>query len=77
MESTHEERMKVRRDECRVRGHSWDAVNVFSREDPVAFICGNCGRRVEVCRHLKPQDFREIAKAVYEQSTSVSGKDDG
>lgn len=47
-EATYEEVMKVRRDECAMRGHSWDAIQVFGREDPVAFVCGNCGRKVNV-----------------------------
>lgn len=48
MEATYEETMKVRRDECRVRGHSWNAIVVMGKEDPERFVCGNCGRSVLV-----------------------------
>lgn len=45
---TQDEVMRVRRHECRLRGHSWDALMRMDREDPTAFICSNCGRRLLV-----------------------------
>lgn len=46
METTPEERMAVRRDECLVQGHRWDAVVRFGKELPTSFVCSNCGRRI-------------------------------
>lgn len=47
MESTFDERMRVRRDECRLHGHSWDAFTPMGQQDPVRFTCSNCGRSLK------------------------------
>ncbi len=45
---TYDDVMRVRRHECRLRGHDWDILKADGHEDPVALICDNCGRQLLV-----------------------------
>lgn len=51
---TFEEFQRVRRHECAKNGHDWDAFMVSGREDPVAFVCSHCGRRISVVSREVP-----------------------
>lgn len=45
---TFEEQMKVRRWECKMRGHGWDPVLKLGQETPDLFVCNHCGRTLRV-----------------------------
>jgi len=45
---THDETMRVRRQECRIHGHSWGEVRTLGEELPHLFVCSNCGRTLRV-----------------------------
>lgn len=56
-ESTPEERSRVRRDECRANGHSFEHVLEHGRLAPIEVFCGHCDSRWRIHPDDAGHDF--------------------
>lgn len=63
-ETTHDQRMAVRRDECRAHGHTFDAVLVTGSLAPARFVCGRCGSSWRIHPEDQGQNFGSDPKGI-------------
>lgn len=59
-ETTLEQQLAVRRDECRARGHSFSTITQFGSLAPQQFVCMNCGASWRVHPDDIDKDFGQI-----------------
>jgi hypothetical protein len=59
VESTYEQRMAVKRDECRMAGHTFSEIVAHQSLGPQAIFCSNCGVRWRIHPDDLNRDFGE------------------